>query len=147
MVFYSSIRHISIHVKGGAPMRQFEFGACGHPIYQQRSEINVQGARAEVTLIRNENGRFSHCHNCFEALCIRCAWCGRIIAPSDAVALCTNREGCRARRDATRYGDYFIGCFAPNCVGDSFTAIGNWVIDERNPSKGRVMTLQERLVV
>lgn len=122
---------------------------CGHPVYEdeEHCEINLRGATINAALSRDANGRILHCKKCYTALCIRCVWCGGIIVPDDHVRLYTKCDGRSPRADATRYGDYYIGCRAPHCGNEQYIAVGDWVADERAPGKGRVLTYHERFVM
>jgi hypothetical protein len=101
---------------------------CGHktPIEGQ-VEVFDEYVRLRVPVNAHKVPYF--CIQCFGAGSIRCAWCTRVIVPSDPVTLLTPHEGFKIPEHAVVYSRTplkLVGCMHPDCVDMHTHECGTW---------------------
>lgn len=100
---------------------------CGHTT-KWKTLMIINGHQG---VYRVPSKKPDYCPQCWAKAGIRCAWCGDIILPGDAVTLYTPKEGFEIPKYAVVYQHepylQLVGCLDWNCAA-AFDRAGFWVM-------------------
>lgn len=105
---------------------------CGHKtrLYDKITVIGKDGKTEKIGM-ESTSLKPIYCHDCFQKMAIRCAWCGEYILPNEPITLHKPKKDFEIPEYAVVYKEnpkLLVGCLSYGCANTGADRAGFWIV-------------------